>query len=310
MTDTNQRFSDLKSDFGFKHVFANPANKDLLLSLLNALLPEKEISDVELSPTEYKYHRDTNRIFFDLSCKGQQGEIFIIEMQRKRQHYFSNRSIYYMSLAIANQLKAGKIHEDYPLKEVYFIGILNFNMMDTDEKTHLHNISLHNTLNGNLFSNKIHYVFTELLNFDKRESELISMLDKWLYLIRYLPYLNTVPEKLNQPIFQKLFQIAEINKLTKEERMLFDRRLKTQRDIEANIRYAADEGREMGRAEGIQLGLKKGKKEGLVEGKKEGLVEGKNQEKLLIARKLLQTGIPLSEVAEITGLSVEQLSRT
>jgi predicted transposase/invertase (TIGR01784 family) len=136
------------------------------------------------------------------------------------------------------------------------------------------------------------------------------MLDKWLYLIRYLPYLNTVPEKLNQPIFQKLFQIAEINKLTKEERMLFDRRLKTQRDIEANIRYAADEGREMGRAEGIQLGLKKGKKEGLVEGKKEGLVEGKNQEKLLIARKLLQTGIPLSEVAEITGLSVEQLSRT
>jgi len=76
--------------------------------------------------------------------------------------------------------------------------------------------------------------------------------------------------------------------------MLFDRRLKTQRDIEANIRYAADEGREMGRAEGIQLGLKK----------------GKNQEKLLIARKLLQTGIPLSEVAEITGLSVEQLSRT
>jgi predicted transposase/invertase (TIGR01784 family) len=92
--------------------------------------------------------------------------------------------------------------------------------------------------------------------------------------------------------------------------MLFDRRLKTQRDIEANIRYAADEGREMGRAEGIQLGLKKGKKEGLVEGKKEGLVEGKNQEKLLIARKLLQTGIPLSEVAEITGLSVEQLSRT
>jgi predicted transposase/invertase (TIGR01784 family) len=128
------------------------------------------------------------------------------------------------------------------------------------------------------------------------------MLDKWLYLIRYLPYLNTVPEKLNQPIFQKLFQIAEINKLTKEERMLFDRRLKTQRDIEANIRYAADEGREMGRAEGIQLGLKKGKKE--------GLVEGKNQEKLLIARKLLQKGIPLSEVAEITGLSVEQLSRT
>jgi predicted transposase/invertase (TIGR01784 family) len=298
MTYTTQRYLDLKSDFGFKHLFANPANKDLLLSLLNALLPDKAISDVQLSPTEYKYHQDTNKIFFDLSCTGKQGEIFIIEMQRKSQHYFSNRSIYYMSLAIANQLKSGKIHEDYPLKEVYFIGILDFYLMETNERICIHNINLNNTVDGKIFSNKIHYVFAELLNFDKRESELITVLDKWLFLFRYLPYLKVVPEALKDPIFQKVFQIAEINNLTKEERMLFDRKLKTQRDIEANIRFAADEGRAEGRAEGIEKGLKKGLTEGIIEGK------------LQTARSLLHRGIPIAEVAEITGLSMERLKES
>jgi predicted transposase/invertase (TIGR01784 family) len=209
-----------------------------------------------------------------------------------------------MSLAIANQLKSGKIHEDYPLKEVYFIGILDFNLMDTDEKTCIHNINLQNTVNGKLFSDKIHYVFTELLNFDKRESELVTVLDKWLFLFRYLPYLKKVPEVLDEPIFQKVFQIAEINKLTKEERMLFDRKLKTQRDIEANIRFAADEGRKSGRAEGKVMGRAEGRVEGKVVGRAEGIEEGK----LLIARKLLQKGLPISEVAEISGFSIEQLN--
>jgi predicted transposase/invertase (TIGR01784 family) len=294
MTYITQRYLDLKSDFGFKHLFANPANKDLLISLLNALLPHKDINNVELSPTEYKYHQDTNRIFFDLSCTGQNGEIFIIEMQRKNQHYFSNRSIYYMSLAVANQLKSGKVHEDYPLKEVYFIGILDFNLMGTNEKTYIHKINLNNTVNGKIFSNKIHYVFTELLNFDKGESELITLLDKWLFLFRFLPDLKVIPKALNEPIFQKIFQIAEINNLTKEERMLFDRKLKTQRDIEANIRFAADEG------------IKKGIKEGLKKGLTEGIIEGKLQ----TARRLLQRGLTIDEVADITGLSVERLNES
>jgi predicted transposase/invertase (TIGR01784 family) len=80
--------------------------------------------------------------------------------------------------------------------------------------------------------------------------------------------------------------------------MLFDRKLKTQRDIEANIRFAADEGRAEGRAEGIEKGLKKGLTEGIIEGK------------LQTARSLLHRGIPIAEVAEITGLSVERLKES
>ena len=55
--------------------------------------------------------------------------------------------------------------------------------------------------------------------------------------------------------------------------------------------------------QGIKEGLEEGKKEGLEEGKKEGLKEGKIE----IAIKLLNKGMPIKEIIDITGLTENQI---
>lgn len=283
MIELPNRYLDLRSDFGFKHVFAKEANKDILIAFLNALLPGKGITNVNLRPTEYKHHKDTSRIFFDLSFIGEHGEKFIIEMQKRSQFYFRDRSVYYMSCMIADQLQPGKTNTGYPLKEVYFIGILNFILNDSDKNEHTHKVSLSDNSSGNIFYNKMHYIFIEIPKFDNKENKLTKELDKWIFLFKNLHQLNALPEQLNQPVFRKIFTIAEISKLNKEERMLFDRNLKNQRDYEASIEYAAFQSRE------------------------EGVDAGKKQGALLTAKKFLKNGIPLKEVARITGIPAEQL---
>lgn len=282
MTNLPNLYLDLRSDFGFKHVFAKTAHKDILIAFLNALLPEKVITDVILSPTEFKHRRESSQIFFDLSCIGENGERFIIEMQRKDQFFFRDRSVYYMSCMMVDQLTSGQSSKNYPLKEVYFIGILDFLLLDDTRKEYKQRVSLLNTLSRNIFYDKMHYIFIEIPNFDKEENELETELDKWIYLFKNLHQLKTLPEQLNQPIFQKIFTIAEINNLTKEERMLFDRNLKNQRDYEASLEYGAHVAREEA--------LEKNKKE-----------------KLLIAKSLINDGVSINKAAEYTGIPADQL---
>lgn len=133
------RFIDPLSDFGFKHLFGNEPNKDILIDFLNQLFKgEKEISDVAYSPTEHGGdNEDTKKVFFDLMCTGQNGEQFLIEMQRGNQHNFKDRAVFYTSRLINDQLPRGRKNWNTGLKEVYLIGILDFNLKKIAELSNL-----------------------------------------------------------------------------------------------------------------------------------------------------------------------------
>lgn len=225
-------------------------------------------------------------------CTDADGAQFVIEMQRKSQRYFRDRSVYYMALLTSEQLPPGQKNWDAPLKETYLIAILDFRLIDHHEKSHLHHISLTNTLNGNLFYNKIQYIFIELPNFDKKENELETELDKWIYLLKNLHHLTELPIALKQPIFQKIFKLAEITKLTKEERMLFDRNLKNQMDYDASIRFAAEE---------AEL-------EGIIKGELKGELKGEIKGTIKVAKELLRIGMPIDQISKVTNLSPKEFT--
>lgn len=55
--------------------------------------------------------------------------------------------------------------------------------------------------------------------------------------------------------------------------------------------------------------MMKGREEGREEGRKEGRKEGKEEEKRTIARKLVNKGLSIVEIASITGLKQEEIEK-
>jgi predicted transposase/invertase (TIGR01784 family) len=243
MQPKSGRFIDPLSDFGFKHLFGNEPNKDILIDFLNQLfLGQKEIVDlVYNSPEHAGDSEEFKKIFFDLLCTGINGEQFIIEMQRAQQRNFGDRAVFYTSRLINEQLPRGADHWNVELKEVYLIAILEFDLKHDKSGRYLHNISLANTDTGKIFYNKLGYKFLELPKFVKTEAELETDLDRWFYLLKHMSHLDKIPAVLNKRIFQKIFKIAEVNKLTKEEKAMYDSNLKARWDYENSIAFAREE---------------------------------------------------------------------
>ena len=97
------------TDFGFKKLFGTPLNKDLLISFLNSLFEGKEVvSDLTyLNGENLGNGYGDRRAIFDVYCENEQGETFIVEMQKAEQQFFKDRSVFYATFPIQNQGKKG-----------------------------------------------------------------------------------------------------------------------------------------------------------------------------------------------------------
>lgn len=98
-------FIDPLTDYGFKYLFGREPNKDLLIDFLNELFDgRKVIADLTYNKNEQAGNRPKSRkMIFDLTCTGENGEQFIIEVQRIHQQYFKDRAVYYSSRLIHDQ---------------------------------------------------------------------------------------------------------------------------------------------------------------------------------------------------------------
>ena len=106
-----ERYVSPYTNFGFKRLFGNKTNKDLLISFLNALLyKEQHVVDITYLRNDWKY-------MFDVYCENDKGEKFIVEMQKAEQQFFKDRSVFYSTFPIREQALRGEW--DYKLKAVY-----------------------------------------------------------------------------------------------------------------------------------------------------------------------------------------------
>ncbi|MFC3196490.1 Rpn family recombination-promoting nuclease/putative transposase [Parapedobacter deserti] len=254
------RFIDPLLDFSFKRIFGTEPNKDLLIALLNGIFQgRKEIVDLVFNKNEYA--GDTEEIggvIFDLTCTACNGEKFIIEVQRSALANLKKRMLYYGSKLISDQAPKGKRKEwDYAIPEVYVIVLMDGFAMPSGghDDRYLHDICLCNRDTGEVFYDDLGFIYLELRNFAKEESELETDLDGWLYVLKNMSKLKKIPLYLRKPIFEKLFNIAEYSKLTKEEKEMYDTSLKRKLDTAGALEYARREGEE----KGIEKGIEKGK---------------------------------------------------
>ena len=276
------------TDFGFKLLFGTAMNKELLISFLNALLfKEETVKDVTYLNAE---HLDTQeydrRAVFDVYCENEKGEKFLVEMQRGEQQFFKDRSVYYATFPIREQSQRGKW--DYELKAVYIIGILNFTFNDTDGGYFHHEVKLVDLYTHKVFYDKLTFIYLEMPKFNKKEDELESMFDKWLFVLRNLSSLFERPRALQNRVFDRLFEAAEIAKFNPKELGEYWESLKNFRDW-----YSV-----------MSTQLKKGREEGL----KEGLEQGRKEECFKNAKKMKQAGIAFDVIAQVTGLSIGEIA--
>ena len=244
------------TDFGFKLLFGTAMNKELLISFLNALLfKEETVKDVTYLNAE---HLDTQeydrRAVFDVYCENEKGEKFLVEMQRGEQQFFKDRSVYYATFPIREQSQRGKW--DYELKAVYIIGILNFTFNDTDGDYFHHEVKLVDLYTHKVFYDKLTFIYLEMPKFNKKEDELESMFDKWLFVLRNLSSLFERPRALQNRVFDRLFEAAEIAKFNPKELGEYWESLKNFRDWYSVMSTQLKKGREEGLKEGLEQGRK------------------------------------------------------
>jgi len=291
MSALKDKYVNPLTDFGFKKLFGTEPNKILLIDFLNQILPERHrIRDLSYSKNEQLGLNELDRkAIFDLYCVGESGERFIVEIQKAKQNFFKDRSIYYASFPIQEQAKKGDW--DYKLQTVYTIGILDFIFDDhKTDKQLLHTVELKNQ-RCEVFYDKLKFIYIELPKFKKQEDELETHFDKWLYVFRHLSNLQDRPKKLQDRIFQKLFEAAEIAKFSPEEREAYEDSLKYYRDL----KNVVDTSRDEGVLEGMKKGMEKGMKEGM---------EKRNYE---IAKKMKEKGMSNSEISDMTGLDDNEI---
>ena len=213
-----ERYVNFYTDFAFKKLFGTEINKDLLISFLNSLFDGREvIEDLQYLNVEHLGHAVADRkAVFDVYCENNKGEKFLIEMQKAEQSYFVDRSIYYSTFPIQEQAPKGKWN--FELKRVYTIGILNFVFDEKDPNYMHHEVKLMDVNKKEVFFDKLTYIYLEMPKFRKGEDELVTVLDKWLYAMKNLESLLERPKVLQDAVFKKFFEQAEIANFTPEER--------------------------------------------------------------------------------------------
>ena len=285
------RYVNFYTDFAFKKLFGTEMNKDLLISFLNALLQGREVVlDVNYLNTEHLGTQEYDRrAVFDVYCKNDKGEVFLVEMQKGEQQFFKDRSIYYSTFAIREQAPRGEWN--YELKGVYTIGILNFCFDKEREGNYYHEVKLMETATKEVFYDKLVFIYLEMPKFTKQENELESLFDKWLYVIRNLAALMERPRVLQEKVFAHLFEAAEIAKFSRVERYEYEESLKAYRDWFSVMATAELRGEERGKEKGL----------------KEGLEKGRIEERLRNARGLKARGVDAEIIAQVTGLSVDDI---
>lgn len=305
------RYIDPITDFGFKRLFGSPPNKDLLIDFLNAIFEgRKQITDLTYSKNELPGVVKENRgVIFDLLCTADNGEQFIIEVQKVTQQHFGDRAVFYTSSLICDQAVKGGPGWDYQLNEVWLIGIMDFCFEDTQPDKYLHDIQLTDTETHKLFYKKLGYIFLELPKFNKPESELKSTIDRWLFVLRNMHKLEKFPVFLNKSIFEKLFKLSEMSNLSKEDYITYIRSQMRKWDQQNILNTARLEARREGLLEGQLEGRSEGQREGRREGKREGRREGSEEERLRIARNMKTRNIAPHIIADTTGLDLTKIEQ-
>ena len=291
-------FVNLRSDVGFKAVFADRNNKDILIGVLNQILPpEARIEDIkEYSDREQR--RDVpygKKTVLDLVCVDRDERTFVVEMQASEEDFFFERCVYYASGLYHLELSDGVRYKG--LRPVYVVSFLNYRLRHDDESLWDtdHFISywrFTEKRTGMVADQTISVIFVEMTLFTKTLEECVTEFDRLFYIFKNSEGFQRIPEWIEEAggISRRLAEACEVAAFDKEKKLKYEIDKMNEWDIQAQKEYA------------VRKGLEEGLQKGLREGREEGLEQGREETRLSIARKLFEAGTPVDVIVNCTGV--------
>ena len=297
------KYLDPKADLTFKLVFGE--HKDLVMSLLNALLPlepDGQITSVEYLPTELVPENPGKKdSVVDVRCEDQQGRQFIVEMQMYWNQYFKSRVLLNASKAVVKQLKDG---EGYNLiQPVYCLNLINDIGFESGPDEFYHDYAIVNVAHSDRIIEGLRFVFVELPKFKPESIAEKKMAVLWL---RFLTEINrktdeAPAELLENEATRKALSLVEKSAMTEAQLHAYDKFWMAVTDeagfLEARYHRGMTEGLEKGRAEGMEKGRAEGRAEGVAKANREH------------ASKMKALNMPDEIIAQITGLSMDEIEK-
>ena len=322
----SKKYLDPKADLTFKKVFGE--HPDLIISLLNALLPlkkEEEIESVEyLSPELVPENPLRKFSIVDVRCRDNRGRQFIVEMQMVWTREFEQRVMFNSAKAYVRQLNN---KEEYHLIEpVYSLNIVN-DIFEKDIDDYYHYYRMVHEKYTNKVIDGLHLVFVELPKFTPQTMSEKKMQVLWLrYLTEIEERTKDVPQELlNNPEISKALTVVEESAYSDAQMLAYDKfwdSIRTERTYYnsahrdgykdghiAGHEQGLKEGREEGIKEGREEGIKEGREEGIKEGREEGIKEGLEKEKQETIKRLKSKGFDIATISIATGMSEEDIKR-
>ena len=321
------QFIDVTTDFAFKKVFGSQQSKDILISFLNALLDFGDHPIVNLTivdPYQAPQVATLKNTYVDIKAYLDNGTQVIIEMQVLNQSDFDKRVLSNVAKAYSTQLEKGdKYVELNPTIGLTFTDFVMFTQKPLESQVITDFIFLerHHQIP---YPEEMRLVFVELPKFNKKLRQLKGMADKWIYFVKNVGHLKSIPKTLaNDKDIKQALSIANATRLTPKELELQDKKLRWRWDQKANLARAEQAEAALEKAEAEkQAALEKAEMEKqLAEAEKQAALEkAKKAEKLAektaekatklqIAKQMLQANADISFIRQVTGLKKVEITQ-
>ena len=220
----NERFIPLVSDYGFKATFGNESDTRFLRKALQALINSPvAIQEVTFIQNEIKgVTRDSRSGIYDLFCKDEKGNEFIVEMQLGEYPEFIQRMKFYAFYRLNPLIRKGDYQFDN-LPKIYCIGILAVSIFS--HIADYQNIAVLKNQNNELIDEQMTFITVELDKFNKDLGAIQSDLDKLIYTMKTIHEVSEptqFPQFWNEEWLRVAIQELDKRAFTPEQRLSYE----------------------------------------------------------------------------------------
>ena len=274
-----QKYVDVLTNGGFKALFGDENNKDVVMDILNVLLPEnRRIASIDYLPTEHQgpVVNRNKEFHYDFMCRDASGVVFIVELQKYYEENWFKRCVSYASRAYDRQNRRG---ESYGVPPVYMIGLMGIEIdhQDISQWTdrYISEYTFREKFTNELLDETIVIIFAELARFDKAAEECLTEQERMLYLLKNIGSMKIQPECFETQTYGRIFEACRLAGFSEEKRIKYDSDMNDERRLKGEFAAAEKKGWEKGLEEAI--------------------------------RKMISAGMTVDQVASIMELPVEQV---
>ncbi|TAF63174.1 MAG: Rpn family recombination-promoting nuclease/putative transposase [Cytophagales bacterium] len=283
-----------KIDLVFKKLFGSEENKDILLSLINAILPqEQQVAKITLkNPYNVSDYAEGKLSILDIKAEGEDGRLFDVEMQIRGSKYYGKRALFYWAKIFGSQLdyvfeekqdNDESVEIGYSdLKKCIVISLMDFNFFDDKKYYRFYTLKDAETNEKHKDLDYLDLYFIELKKYKRKSENPNTILERWI------TFLNTAHKYDNKTLPKELAEIKEIRKASQkldamylDEKDYYDAQQKFWLDQNALMKEAIEKAKE----------------------------EGELNSKIEIAKNLIRRNLRNEDIAEDTGLPTTQIEK-